>query len=134
MLKQCLALFLGEAVEVAGFELRIEHHIDAVVVHADERESGTGMDFLAAFIGDADGKHRGTATVKDVLYRLLGQVFEHFLCQPESVEYAVGQFLALKSLNLHFYNFMGCRFPQNYMCCSDSKVSISMILLWFMLI
>ena len=78
--------------------------------------------------------HRGTATVKDVLYRLLGQVFEHFLCQPESVEYAVGQFLALKSLNLHFYNFMGCRFPQNYMCCSDSKVSISMILLWFMLI
>lgn len=55
VLKQSLALFLGEAVEAAGFELWIEHHIDAVVVHADEREAGAGMDFLAAFVGDADG-------------------------------------------------------------------------------
>ena len=81
-----------------------------------------------------DGKNRGTAAVEDVLYRLLWQVFKHLLCQTESFEYAVWQFLALKSLNLHFYNFYGLSFPQNYMRCSDSEVFISMIVLWFMLI
>lgn len=99
--KQCLALFFREAVKASGFDLRVEHHIHAVVIHADEREAGAGMDFFSVFVCDTDGEHRGAATVKDVLYRLLRQVFKHLLCQPESVEYAVWQFLALESLNLH---------------------------------
>lgn len=132
--KECLALLLRETVKPSGFELRVEHHVHAAVIHADERETGTGMDFLSAFVGDMDGKNRGTATVEDVLYRLLWQVFKHLLCQTESFEYAVWQFLALKSLNLHFYNFYGLSFPQNYMRRSDSRVFVSMILRWFMLI
>ena len=92
-------------------ELWVEHYIHAVIIHADERETGTGMDFLSAFVGDMDGKNRGTAAVEDVLYRLLWQVFKHLMCQTESFEYAVWQFLALKSLNLHFFTFfVGCRF------------------------
>lgn len=104
--KECLALFLRETVKPSGFELRVEHHIHAAVIHADERKAGAGMDFLSAFVGDMDGKNRGTAAVEDVLYRLLWQVFKHLLCQTESFEYAVWQFLALKSLNLHFFTFL----------------------------
>ena len=107
-LTQCLALFFRETVKSAGLELRIEHHIHTVIIHADECEAGAGMDFLSVFVGDTDGKYRRTTAVKDVLGSLLWQVFEHLLCQPESFEDAVWQFLALKSLDLHLCNFMGC--------------------------
>lgn len=64
----------------------------------------------SVFVSDMDGEHRRATAVKDVLGSFLWQVFEHLLCQPESFEDAVWQFLALKSLDLHLCNFMGCRF------------------------